>query len=153
MKRLVLTSALSAAAVCAVLAATPAFAQDTVTGAPAGEAPVTVEGYGYAPGQPGFGYNGVYEYGDPSAYGYGYPSAYGYGYTPGNYGYGWGPFAPVGGLAAGLGATGYGTFGPQQGTSTFDRAWNASHESKNFTYETARAVRHHHYAPRYHVAP
>jgi hypothetical protein len=142
MKRLVLTSALSAAAVCAVLAATPAFAQDTVTGAPAGEAPVTVEGYGYAPGQPGFGYNGVYEYGYP-------------------------PFAPVGGLAAGLGAgavgatgaavaqgaTGYGTFGPQQGTSTFDRAWNASHESKNYTYETARAVRHNHYAPRYHVAP
>jgi hypothetical protein len=38
MKRLVLTF-LSAAAVCAVLSATPAAAQDTVTGAPVGEAP------------------------------------------------------------------------------------------------------------------
>ena len=47
-------------------------------------------------------------------------------------------------------ATGYGTYGPEQGTSSFDRAWNASHESKNYTYETARAVRHHDYAPRYH---
>jgi hypothetical protein len=45
MKRLALTF-LSTAAVCAVLSATPAAAQDTVTGAPAGEAPVTVEGYG-----------------------------------------------------------------------------------------------------------
>ena len=27
-------------------------------------------------------------------------------------------------------ATEYGTFGPQRGTSTFDRAWNANHESK-----------------------
>jgi hypothetical protein len=45
MKRLVLTF-LSKAAVCAVLSATPAAAQDTVTGAPAGTAPVTVEGYG-----------------------------------------------------------------------------------------------------------
>jgi hypothetical protein len=44
MKRLVLTF-LSAAAVCAVLSATAAVAQDTVTGAPVGEAPVTVEGY------------------------------------------------------------------------------------------------------------
>lgn len=98
MKRLVLTSAISAAAVCAFLAATPAFAQDTVTGAPAGEAPVTVEGYGNAPGQNGFGYNGVYEYG--------YPSTYGYGYTPGYYGYGW--TAPFGALAAGVGDVGAG---------------------------------------------
>jgi len=45
MKHLVLTF-LSTAAVCAVLSATPAAAQDTVTGAPAGEAPVTAEGYG-----------------------------------------------------------------------------------------------------------
>jgi hypothetical protein len=45
MKRLVLTF-LSTAAVCAALSAAPAAAQDTVTGAPAGQAPVTVEGYG-----------------------------------------------------------------------------------------------------------
>ena len=32
--------------------------------------------------------------------------------------------APVAAVAQG--ATGYGTYGPQQGTSTFDRAWNAS---------------------------
>jgi hypothetical protein len=44
MKRLVLTF-LSTAAVCAVVSATPAAAQDTVTGAPAGTAPVTVQGY------------------------------------------------------------------------------------------------------------
>ncbi len=56
--------------------------------------------------------------------------------------------APVAAVAQG--ATGYGTYGPQQGTSTFDRAWNASHESKTYTYETARAVRHHDYAPRRH---
>ena len=37
---------LSTAAVCAVLSASPAAAQETVTGAPAGTAPVTVEGYG-----------------------------------------------------------------------------------------------------------
>jgi hypothetical protein len=43
MKRLVLTS-LSMAAVCAVVSATPAAAQDTVTGAPRSTAPVT-EGY------------------------------------------------------------------------------------------------------------
>ncbi len=49
MKRLVLTF-LSTAAVCAVLSAAPAAAQDTVTGAPAGEAPVTVEGYGNSSG-------------------------------------------------------------------------------------------------------
>jgi len=52
MKRLVLTF-LSAAAVCAVLSATPAAAQDTVTGAPVGEAPVTVEGYGNSAGYTG----------------------------------------------------------------------------------------------------
>jgi len=52
MKRLVLTF-LSTAAVCAVLSATPAAAQDTVTGAPPGEAPVTVEGYGNSSGSTG----------------------------------------------------------------------------------------------------
>jgi hypothetical protein len=52
MKHLVLTF-LSTAAVCAVLSATPAAAQDTITGAPAGEAPVTVEGYGSSPGYTG----------------------------------------------------------------------------------------------------
>ncbi len=68
----VLTSALSAAAVCAFLAATPAFAQDTVTGAPAGTAPATVEGYGYSlPGAPGYGYNGVPAYGYAPEPGYG----------------------------------------------------------------------------------
>jgi hypothetical protein len=50
MKRLVLTF-LSTAAVCAPLSAAPA--QDTVTGAPAGTAPVTVEGYGNSPGYTG----------------------------------------------------------------------------------------------------
>jgi len=45
MKRLVLTF-LSMAAVCAVVSATPADAEDTVAGAPRGTAPVTVEGYG-----------------------------------------------------------------------------------------------------------
>ena len=49
MKRLVLTF-LSTAAVCAVVSATPAAAQDTVTGAPRGTAPVTVEGYGNSSG-------------------------------------------------------------------------------------------------------
>ena len=52
MKRLVLTL-LSTAAVCAVLSAAPAAAQVTVTGAPAGEAPVTVEGYGNSSGSTG----------------------------------------------------------------------------------------------------
>jgi hypothetical protein len=52
MKRLVFTF-LSTAAVCAVLSATPAAAQDTVTGAPAGQAPVTVEGYGSSSGYTG----------------------------------------------------------------------------------------------------
>jgi hypothetical protein len=44
MNRSVLTF-LSAAALCAVVSATPAAAQNTVTGAPGGTAPVT-EGYG-----------------------------------------------------------------------------------------------------------
>ena len=52
MKRLVLTF-LSTGAVCAVLSATPAAAQDTVAGAPPGEAPVTVEGYGSSSGYTG----------------------------------------------------------------------------------------------------
>ena len=42
MKRLFLTL-LSTAAVCAVLSATPVAAQETITGAPPGEAPVTAE--------------------------------------------------------------------------------------------------------------
>src|SRR5271165_874590 len=37
---------LSAATICAFVAATPVVAQETVTGAPAGTAPATVEGYG-----------------------------------------------------------------------------------------------------------
>jgi hypothetical protein len=52
MKRLVLTF-LSMATVCAVVSATPAAAQETVTGAPAGTAPVTVEGYGNSSGYTG----------------------------------------------------------------------------------------------------
>jgi hypothetical protein len=52
MERLVLRF-LSTAAVCAVLSAAPAAAQDTVTGAPAGTAPVTVEGYGNYSGPTG----------------------------------------------------------------------------------------------------
>jgi hypothetical protein len=52
MKRLVLTF-LSVAAVCAIISATPAAAQDTVTGAPKGTAPVTVEGYGNSSGSTG----------------------------------------------------------------------------------------------------
>ena len=52
MKRLVLTF-LSMAAVCAVVSATPAAAQDTVTGAPRGTEPVTVEGYGNSSGSTG----------------------------------------------------------------------------------------------------
>jgi hypothetical protein len=52
MKRLVLTF-LSMAAVCAVVSATPAAARDTVTGAPRGTAPVTVEGYGNSSGSTG----------------------------------------------------------------------------------------------------
>jgi hypothetical protein len=45
MKRFVLAF-LSMATVCAVVSASPAVAQETVTGAPRGTAPVTVEGYG-----------------------------------------------------------------------------------------------------------
>jgi len=41
-----LLAALSMAALGAFVSATPASAQETVTGAPAGTAPVTVEGYG-----------------------------------------------------------------------------------------------------------
>ena len=52
MIRLVLTF-LSTAAVCAVISATPAAAQDTVTGAPRGTAPVTVEGYPNSTGDTG----------------------------------------------------------------------------------------------------
>ena len=52
MKRLVLVF-LSMAAVCAVVSATPAAAQDTVTGAPKGTAPVTVEGDGNSSGSTG----------------------------------------------------------------------------------------------------
>ena len=60
-------------------------------------------------------------------------------------------FAPVAAVAQG--ATGYGTYGPQQGTSTFDRAWNASHLSKTYAYTTSSWPRHHHYyyGPRHHV--
>lgn len=42
----ILISALSTAAFFALTAAAPAFAQATVTGAPKGTAPVTIEGYG-----------------------------------------------------------------------------------------------------------
>jgi hypothetical protein len=42
----ILISALSTAAFCALVAATPASAQETVTGAPRGTAPATIEGYG-----------------------------------------------------------------------------------------------------------
>jgi hypothetical protein len=41
------------AAVCAVVSATPADAEDTVAGAPRGTAPVTVEGYGNSSGSTG----------------------------------------------------------------------------------------------------
>ena len=69
MKRLVLTF-VSTAAVCAVVSAAPAGAQNTVTGAPAGTAPVTIEGYGNSPGYnasssaPAVGV-GLLEYGAP----------------------------------------------------------------------------------------
>lgn len=46
MKCFLLISALSATAILGVTVATPAAAQATVTGAPKGTAPVTVEGYG-----------------------------------------------------------------------------------------------------------
>lgn len=52
MKHVVLTL-LPMAAVCAVVFATPAAAQDTLTGAPRGTAPVTVEGYGNSSGSIG----------------------------------------------------------------------------------------------------
>lgn len=45
MKNLLL-STLSTAAFCAFVSAIPAVGQETVTGAPAGTAPATVEGYG-----------------------------------------------------------------------------------------------------------
>jgi hypothetical protein len=49
MKHFVLTF-LSTAAVCAVLSTTPAAAQETITGAPARTAPVTIAGYGDSSG-------------------------------------------------------------------------------------------------------
>ena len=52
MKRLVLTF-LWMAVVCGVVSAIPAAAQDTVTGAPRGTAPVTVGGYGNSSGYAG----------------------------------------------------------------------------------------------------
>jgi len=68
-KRLALTF-LSTAAVCAVVFAAPAAAQDTVTGAPAGTAPVTVEGYRSGPtGAPaGAAPVTVEGYGNPSGH-------------------------------------------------------------------------------------
>ena len=57
-------------------------------------------------------------------------------------------FAPLAAVAQG--ASGYGAYGSQPGTSTFDRAWNASHESKTYAYMTSRWARHHFYGPRYH---
>jgi hypothetical protein len=96
--RTVLITAVSAAAF-AFVGAAPAFAQATVTGAPPGQAPVTVEGYGYRPGQPGQpGIGNDYPAG--YGYGYGYPGYYGYG--PGYGYYGWGPFGPLGAAAAGV---------------------------------------------------
>src|SRR5271165_320315 len=80
---------LSTAALCAFVAATPAAAQETVAGAPAGTAPVTVEGYNHPQG-----------YGWPW-----YGPGYGYGYAPGYYVAPWGP------LAAGVGAVGAGVVG------------------------------------------
>jgi hypothetical protein len=101
--RTVLMTAVSTA-VCAFVAAGPAFAQDTVTGAPAGQAPVTVEGYGYMQGQTG--QPGI---GNDYPAGYGYESGYGWpGYGPGYGFFGWIPFAPVGAAAAGVGALGAG---------------------------------------------
>lgn len=81
---------LSTAALCAFIVATPALAQETVTGAPAGTAPVTVQGYTYQ----GYGWPG-------------YGPGYGYGYAPG---YG-APWAPAGPVAAGVGAVGAGVVG------------------------------------------
>jgi hypothetical protein len=106
--RTVLITAASTA-ICAFLAAAPAFAQDTVTGAPPGQAPVTVEGYGYGPGQPGQpGIGNDY----PAGYGYGFRPGYAYpGYAYSGYGYanpwaGAGIFAPIGALAWGLNTAG-----------------------------------------------
>ena len=108
--RTVLITAASTAAL-AFVAAAPAFAQATVTGAPPGQAPVTVEGYGYGPGQPGQpGIGNDY----PAGYGYAWP---GYGYAAPGYGYGYGYgyanpwagagiFAPIGALAWGLNTAG-----------------------------------------------
>lgn len=103
--RYLLMSAFSAAAVCAIAASTPAIAQATVAGAPAGSAPVTVEGYGFGPGQPGqpgIGNNPPGFYYGP---GYGY---YGPGY--GHYAPGYaGPFGAVtaGAVGAPLGGPAY----------------------------------------------
>jgi len=93
MRTVLLTAA--STAVCAFLAAAPAFAQDTVSGAPAGQAPVTVEGYGYLQGQtgqPGIGND--------------YPAYY---YGPGYASGPWGGsviFAPIGALAWGMNTAG-----------------------------------------------
>jgi hypothetical protein len=65
MKRLIFTF-LSTAAVCAAVSATPAAAQETITGAPAGTAPVTAEP-SYTPGY-GSGFFGS-EYGPVGALG------------------------------------------------------------------------------------
>ena len=95
--RTVLITAASTAAL-AFVAAAPAFAQATVTGAPPGQAPVTIEGYGYMqgqPGQPGIGNNYP---------GYGYYAPYGYGYA--NPWAGAVIFAPIGALAWGLNTAG-----------------------------------------------
>jgi hypothetical protein len=92
---------LSTVALSALLGAAPAVAQDTVTGAPAGTAPTTVQGYGYAPGQPRYGYNGygpAYGYGSAPGYGHGYGTAPGYA----------APWGPVGAVAAGFGPVGAG---------------------------------------------
>ena len=107
--RTVLITAVSATAL-AFAAAAPAFAQDTVTGAPPGQAPVTVEGYGFLQGQtaqPGIGNDYPWWYGNGYRTGYYAP---GYAYAPA-YGYGWGPFGPVGAAAAGVGALGAGVVG------------------------------------------
>ena len=94
----VLITALSTA-LCA-FAAAPAFAQATVTGAPPGTAPATVEGYGYMQGQTG--QPGI---GNDYPPGYYYAPGYGYGYyAPGYSYYGSGPFGPVGAAVGALGA-------------------------------------------------
>jgi hypothetical protein len=60
----ILISGLATAVLYGFVAGAPAFAQDTVTGAPANQAPVTVQGY--------------HGYGSP-AYGPAWGSRYGYG--------------------------------------------------------------------------